>query len=86
MAFDFKKEYKEFYIAYLRWIFVNDSLRGKGIGSECMSALQTELYNRGIMQFDTDTALSNIVAQHFYDKNNFVNEGITRSYYKEALT
>ena len=68
-------------IAYLRWIFINEDMRGNGIGSECMSALKTELFNKGINKFDTDTALSNKVAQHFYEKNSFVKEGVTRSYY-----
>lgn len=71
-------------IAYLRWIFINENMCGKGIGSECMSALKTDLFNKGIIKFDTDTALSNKVAQHFYEKNNFLKEGITRSYYKES--
>ena len=47
-----------------------------------MSALKYDLFNRGIIKFDTDTALTNKAAQHFYEKNNFVKEGITRSYYK----
>lgn len=68
-------------IAYLRWIFIKKDLCGNGIGSECMSALQTDLLNKGFVEFDTDTALSNEVAQHFYEKNHFVKEGITRSYY-----
>ena len=71
-------------IAYLRWIFINEGMRGNGIGSECMSSLKTDLCNKGIIKFDTDTALSNKVAQHFYEKNNFVKEGVTRSYYIEA--
>ena len=68
-------------IAYLRWIFINEDRCGKGIGSECMLALKNDLYNRGIMIFDTDTANTNTVAQHFYEKNNFTMKGITRSYY-----
>ncbi|MGN1343334.1 MAG: GNAT family N-acetyltransferase [Traorella sp.] len=68
-------------IAYLRWIFINKDICGKGIGSLCMSALKADLYNKGIVKFDTDTALTNKVAQHFYEKNGFKNEGITRSYY-----
>lgn len=68
--------------AYLRWIFINDTMRSKGIGSKCMDALKTYLFSKGITRFDTDTALINKTAQHFYEKNGFVNEGITRSYYK----
>lgn len=68
-------------IAYLRWIYINEELCGKGIGSKCMSVLKNHLYHIGIRRFDTDTAVSNIIAQHYYEKNHFVKEGITRSYY-----
>ena len=71
-------------IAYLRWIFINQELCGKGIGSECMLALKTDLFDRGIKKFDTDTAVTNKAAQHFYEKNAFAREGISRSYYVEA--
>ena len=67
--------------AYLRWIYVNGDMVGKGIGSKCMDALKSFLYERGIVRFDTDTALNNTVAQHYYEKNDFIREGITRSYY-----
>lgn len=69
-------------VAYLRWIYVNSDLCGRGIGSQCMGALKTDLYRKGIRQFDTDTALTNTVAQHYYEKNHFTKQGMTRSYYK----
>lgn len=69
-------------IAYLRWIFVNENIRGNGIGTKCMKALKAYLFSIGITRFDTDTALSNKAAQHFYEKNDFSYEGITRSYFK----
>lgn len=69
-------------IAYLRWIFVDKEMCGKGIGSKCMTALKHDLFHMGIRSFDTDTAITNTVAQHFYEKNNFVRQGLTRSYYK----
>lgn len=72
--------------AYLRWIFINEDMCGKGIGSECMTALKTDLFHRGIIRFDTDTAVTNKVAQHFYDKNGFTKKGITRSYYTEPMS
>lgn len=68
--------------AYLRWIYVNDPITGRGIGTKCMVALKDWLYQNGVTRFDTDTALSNTVAQHFYEKNSFTREGITRSYYR----
>ena len=68
---------------FLRWIYVNSDITGKGIGTKCMTALKQYLYNKGIKRFDTDTAINNTVAQHYYEKNNFIREGITRSYYKK---
>lgn len=67
--------------AYLRWIYVNGDITGKGIGTKCMNALKSFLYEKGVLHFDTDTAMNNAVAQHYYEKNDFVREGITRSYY-----
>lgn len=68
--------------AYLRWIYVNADITGKGIGTQCMNALKQWLYQKGIKRFDTDTALSNVIAQHYYEKNNFICEDKTRSYYR----
>ena len=68
--------------AYLRWIYVNENITGKGIGTKCMNTLKHWLYQKGITRFDTDTALSNAVAQHYYEKNRFTREGITRSFYR----
>lgn len=68
--------------AYLRWIYVNGDIVGKGIGTKCMDALKSLLYEKGITRFDTDTALNNTVAQHYYKKNGFADEGLTRSYYR----
>lgn len=66
--------------AYLRWIYVNGDIVGKGIGTRCMNSLKSFLYEKGITRFDTDTAFDNKVAQHYYEKNSFAREGITRSY------
>lgn len=67
---------------YLRWIYVNENITGKGIGTKCMNALKLWLYRKGVTRFDTDTALSNNIAQHFYENNGFTREGITRGYYR----
>ncbi|MEE0059256.1 MAG: GNAT family N-acetyltransferase [Acutalibacteraceae bacterium] len=68
-------------IAYLRWIYVNGEITGKGIGTKCMKALKSFLYEKGFTRFDTDTAVNNTVAQHYYEKTGFKREGITKSYY-----
>ena len=69
--------------AYLRWIYVNGELQSRGIGTRCMQALKAFLQERGYTRLDTDTALNNAVAQHYYAKNGFTREGITRSYYRD---
>lgn len=68
-------------IAYLCWIYVNGEITGKGIGTKCMKALKSFLYEKGFTRFDTDTAVNNTVAQHYYEKTGFKREGITKSYY-----
>lgn len=71
-------------IAYLRWIYVNDEIQNRGVGSRCMAALKAYLFRRGFTRLDTDTALNNLRAQHFYEKNGFRREGITRSYFRDG--
>lgn len=72
-------------IAYLRWIYVEEGLQGKGIGTKCMCSLKKYLYDKGIRKLDTDTALTNTGAQHFYEKNKFTRRGISRSFYLENV-
>ena len=67
--------------SYLRWIYINENLQNQGIGSKCMDALKQWLHQKDFFRLDTDTALSNLIAQHYYTKNDFVREGITRSYF-----
>lgn len=68
-------------IAYLRWIYVDEAFQHKGIGTNVMRALFSDLYEMGITRFDTDTARSNAAARSYYEKCGFTNEGITRSYF-----
>ena len=67
--------------AYLRWIYINGDLQNQGMGSRCMNALKAWLQDRGITRLDTDTALDNHRAQHYYEKNSFIRKGITRSFF-----
>lgn len=69
-------------IAYLRWIYINSNIQNMGLGSKCMDRLKTSLKNKGISRLDTDTAINNVRAQHYYEKNDFIREGVTRSFYK----
>ena len=68
-------------IAYLRWIYIDEGCQHRGLGTAAMKALFFTLYTMGIRRFDTDTALNNHVAQGYYEKTGFTNEGITKSYY-----
>lgn len=70
-------------IAYLRWIYISDSIQHSGFGTRCMEMLKQNLYGRGFRKLDTDTALNNTAAQHFYEKTGFLNRGISRSFYKK---
>ena len=73
-------------IAYLRWIYISDSIQHTGFGTRCMEMLKQNLYGRGFRKLDTDTALNNTAAQHFYEKNGFLNRGISRSFYKKCIS
>lgn len=68
-------------IAYLRWIYIDEKRQHQGLGTATMQTLFADLYKMGIRRFDTDTALNNEIAQRYYEKTGFSNEGITRSYY-----
>ncbi len=69
--------------AYLRWIYVNGDVQNQGLGTKCMQSLKASLQTMGVIRFDTDTAIGNLQAQHYYEKNGFLREGITRSFYRE---
>lgn len=71
-------------IAYLRWIGIDPKMRRKGVGSQAMAALRNDLLERGIRRLDTDTALTNERAQRYYQRNRFIREGLTRSYFADA--
>ena len=70
-------------IAYLRWIYVNEDLQSRGVGTQCMHALKAALGRQGCTRLDTDTALNNTIAQRYYEKTGFTRSGITRSYYRD---
>ena len=67
--------------AYLRWIYIDENMQNKGIGSRCIQSLMHHLAEMGYVRLDTDTALVNEIEQNYYEKNGFKREGITRSYY-----
>lgn len=72
---------KETQTVYLRWIYINEDLQNQGLGTKCMDSLKSSLLQKGFCKLDTDTAINNYRAQHYYEKNHFRREGITRSYY-----
>lgn len=71
-------------IVYLRWIYIDEKLQNQGMGSKCMNRLKHALVQRGFYKLDTDTAVDNLIAQRYYEKNGFSREGITRSYYRDS--
>ena len=68
---------------YLRWIYVIDEKKHLGYGTRCMNKLNDYLFDLGVVKLDTDTALDNLIAQRYYERNNFINLGKTKSYIKE---
>ncbi|MBQ3161321.1 MAG: GNAT family N-acetyltransferase [Oscillospiraceae bacterium] len=69
-------------ICYLKWIYIYETEQGKGYASAALKTIFSDLYNKGIRRFDTDTADSNIIAQRLYTKVGFTDMGRTRSYLK----
>lgn len=69
-------------ICYLKWIYIYDTEQGKGYASSALKTIFSDLYNKGIHRFDTDTADGNIIAQKLYEKVGFTDMGRTRSYLK----
>ncbi len=69
--------------AYLRWIGIDGSRTNCGLGAKAMKALCSWLCGMGYDRLDTDTAVNNHRARHFYEKTGFECLGVTRSYLKE---
>lgn len=69
-------------ICYLKWIYIYDTEQGKGYASSALKTIFSDLYNKGIRRFDTDTADGNVIAQKLYEKTGFTDMGRTRSYLK----
>lgn len=46
-----------------------------------MQSLAAVLAGQGYKRLDTDTAVTNRIAQHFYENNGFERRGTTRSFY-----
>lgn len=63
-------------------IWVDDSYANKGFGSQFIKLICNDLWSNGYKRLDLDTAKNNLGAQRFYERNGFINKGITRSYFK----
>lgn len=69
---------------YLVWIGINEKVqKGIGIGTSFIEQIMNYCLSKGYKYMHTDTALNNTRAQKFYEKNGFLNKGITRSYFKK---
>lgn len=66
--------------AYLYWIGIEDKYKGLGLGTQFITKICQYLNENHIRYLHTDAMLSNITAQQFYTRNNFINKGITRDY------
>lgn len=67
-------------MCYLRWIYTEEKLQGKGCASAALNRIFSDLYSAGIHRIDTDTADGNPIAQRLYTKTGFADMGRTRSY------
>jgi ribosomal protein S18 acetylase RimI-like enzyme len=67
-------------IIYLVWIGINNSIKGKGRGTEFLNHVIHHCLIKGYRYMHTDTAINNKIAQKFYIRNGFIDNGITRSY------
>lgn len=67
-------------IIYLVWIGINNNIKGKGLGTEFLNHIIHFYLAKGYRFMHTDTAINNKVAQKFYIRNGFIDNGTTRSY------
>jgi ribosomal protein S18 acetylase RimI-like enzyme len=58
-------------VAKLDDVYVADNLRKRGIGSELLSSLITELRGLGITRIDTSVHFDNSAAKRYYERNGF---------------
>ena len=70
-------------LAYLRWIYVDESKKHQGYGTKIIKKLINYLLELGIKILETDTAIDNKIAQNYYKKMNFINLENTKSYLKK---
>lgn len=66
-------------------IAVSPQYRGRGIGQMLMTALLTEAKKRQIEQIFLEVRLSNTPARKLYQKNDFVEIGVRKRYYREPV-
>ncbi len=67
-------------ICYLKWIYIEGAMQGRGLASSALRRIFSDMYRRGIVRMDTDTADGNFIAQRLYTKTGFEDMGRTRSY------
>lgn len=68
---------------YLVWIGIKQARKGMGIGTNFIEQIMNYCLSKGYKYMHADTALNNIDAQKFYEKNGFINRGITRSFHRK---
>ncbi|NLA84268.1 MAG: GNAT family N-acetyltransferase [Clostridiales bacterium] len=73
-------------IIYLAWIGIDKEVKGKGLGTEFLNHIISYCLKKGYRYLHTDTAINNKTAQRFYERNGFINSGITRSYILKTIS
>lgn len=59
-------------VPYLEGLYLVESERGKGLGARVIELLKRWCHENGYSELATDTELSNLRAQEFYEKLGFV--------------
>lgn len=73
---------EENHLVYLLWIGITEKKQNQGFGTDCLRLLLKELRALGYQRIDTDTAIHNHQAKHFYEKNGFKQQSITKSFFQ----
>ena len=58
-------------VPYLEGLYLTEATRGKGFGTEVIDIIKTWCVQQGYTELATDAELTNVRAQHFYEKIGF---------------
>jgi putative acetyltransferase len=72
--------YRAGHIVYLGGLAIHPSFTGKGYGFEMMREIIQYAEQQGFLRIELSVCITNLKAQHLYEKAGFVKEGIMRKY------